>query len=400
MLNSTLSQVATDKMIATYRHLHQNPELSMQEHKTQEFIEAELDDIGLEHFRCGGTGVVAIDKHGDGPVVACRADTDALPIKEATGVEYASESTGELDGATVPVMHGCGHDSHVTAALTSARLIHEQADAWSGTIVWIFQPAEETAEGSRAMVDDGLWDKAPKPDIVMGQHVFPFESGTINYTLNAAMAAADSLKITLYGEQSHGSQPQDSIDPIVLGAHIVTRLQTIVGREIAPLDSAVVTVGTFNAGLKENIIPDRAELKLNIRTLTPDVREHVLASVTRIVNAEAEASGAPRPDIEEIYTFPQLKNDAEEGAKVAAALRAELGDANVIETPPLMGSEDFGHLAEAIDVPSMFWFFGGAAAGDDNPAKNHSPRFLPVEDPTLVTGVRACVAAIGAYVSK
>lgn len=400
MLNSTLTSEATEKMIATYRHLHQNPELSMQEYKTQEFIEKELDDIGLEHFRCGGTGVVAIDSNGDGPVVAFRADTDALPIEEATGAKYASTSTGELDGATVPVMHGCGHDTHVTAALTSARLIHDQSDAWSGTIVWIFQPAEETAAGSRAMVDDGLWDKAPTPEMVMGQHVFPFESGTINYTLDNAMAAADSLKITLYGEQAHGSQPQDSVDPIVLGAHIVTRLQTIVGREIAPLDSAVVTVGTFNAGLKENIIPDRAELKLNIRTFRPDVREHVLASITRIVNAEAEASGAPQPDIEEIYTFPQLHNDPEQGAKVAEALRAELGEDNVIETPPLMGSEDFGHLADSIDVPSMFWFFGGAAKDDKNPAKNHSPRFLPVEDPTLVTSVRACVAALGAYIAK
>ena len=400
MMNTDLSTQAREKMISTYRRLHQNPELSMQEYKTQEFIEKELDDIGLEHFRCGGTGVVAIDKNGEGPTVAFRADTDGLPIEEQTGVEYASTSTGELDGATVPVMHGCGHDSHVTAALTAARLIHEQRDAWSGTIVWIFQPAEETAEGSRAMVADGLWDKAPKPAIVLGQHVFPFESGTLHYTLNAAMAAADALKITLYGEQAHGSQPQDSIDPIVLGAHIVTRLQTIVGREVAPLDSAVVTVGTFNSGLKENIIPDRAELKLNIRTLTPDVREHVLASITRIVNAEAEASGAPKPEIVEIYTFPQLKNDPEEGEKVAEALRAELGEDKVIETPPLMGSEDFGHLADSIDVPSMFWFFGGAAADDANPAKNHSPRFLPVEDPTLETGVRAAIAAIGAYVAR
>ena len=400
MLNTSLTPEAHPKMIATYRHLHQNPELSMQEYQTQEFIEKELDDIGLEHFRCGGTGVVAIDKNGEGPVVAFRADTDALPIEEATGVDYASTSTGELDGATVPVMHGCGHDTHVTAALTSARLIHEQREEWSGTIVWIFQPAEETAAGSRAMVDDGLWDKAPTPEMVMGQHVFPFESGTIHYTLNNAMAAADSLKITLYGEQAHGSQPQDSVDPIVLGAHIVTRLQTIVGREIAPLDSAVLTVGTFNAGLKENIIPDRAELKLNIRTLAPDVREHVLASITRIVNAEAEASGAPQPDIEEIYTFPQLKNDPEQGTKVAEALRAELGDDKVIETPPLMGSEDFGHLADSIEVPSMFWFFGGASPDDENPAKNHSPRFLPVEGPTLETAVRACISSLGAYVAK
>src|SRR5699024_10657296 len=211
---------------------------------------------------------------------------------------------------------------------------HEQRDAWSGTIVWIFQPAEETAEGSRAMVADGLWDKAPKPAIVLGQHVFPFESGTLHYTLNAAMAAADALKITLYGEQAHGSQPQDSIDPIVLGAHIVTRLQTIVGREIAPLDSAVVTVGTFNAGLKENIIPDRAELKLNIRTLTPYVREQVLNAITRIVNAKAETSEQPQPEIEEIHTLRQLKNHPEEGARVAIALRAERGEDKVFETPP------------------------------------------------------------------
>lgn len=399
MVTTELSTRAREKMIATYRHLHQNPELSMQEHKTQEFIEQELDDIGLEHFRCGGTGVVALDRNGDGPTVAFRADTDGLPIEEKTGAEYASTSTGELNGTTVPVMHGCGHDAHITAALTAARLIHSQREAWAGTIVWIFQPAEETAEGARAMVADGLWDRAPKPDVVLGQHVFPFESGTVRFAFNSAMAAADALKVTLYGEQSHGSQPQDSIDPIVLGAHVITRLQTIVGREIAPLDAAVVTVGTFNAGLKENIIPDRAELTLNIRTLEPAVRDKVLAAITRIVNAEAEASGAPQPEIEEIYTFPQLRNHPGEGAKVVQALREELGDDKVVESPPLMGSEDFGHLADAIDVPSMFWFFGGAAKDDENPAKNHSPRFLPVEEPTLETGVRAALAAIASYVS-
>lgn len=214
------------------------------------------------------------------------------------------------------------------------------------------------------------------------------------------MALADSLKVTLFGRQAHGSQPQDSLDPIILGAHILTRLQTIVSRELAPLDPAVVTSGTFHAGLKENIIPDRAGFTLNIRTLTGRFREQVLAAVERIVRNEAAVSGAPEPLIEELYSFPRVYNDPEHTEHVLAALRNELGEDNVKINPPAMGSEDFGHLGDSIGVPYVFWVFGGADPADENPAGNHSPYFLPVPEPTLSTGVRAALSVIGSYLTR
>lgn len=396
MLSTTLTDEERDQLHETYRHLHRNPELSMQEHRTAEFIERRLDEIGIEHFRCGGTGVVGIHRNGDGPVVGFRADSDGLPIQEDTGADYASTATGELaDGTTVPVMHGCGHDTHVSSALATAALMARQTDGWSGTIVWLFQPGEETAAGAAAMVADGLWDRAPKPEVVFGQHVFPsVPSGSIAVSRGTAMALADSLRVTVFGTQSHGSQPQNAIDPIVLGAHMVTRLQTIVSRELAPQEPAVVTCGTFHAGLKENIIPDRAEFTLNIRTLTEESRNRVLPAITRIVNAEAEASAAPQPQIEEIYRFPRLYNDPERTEHVIAALRAELGDDRIVEVPPAMGSEDFGWLADSIGVPCVFWFFGGFAAENTSPPVNHSPFFLPDMEPTLSTAVRAGVSTL------
>lgn len=405
MLSPRLSAAETAVLHDTYRHLHRTPELSMQEHRTAEFIERRLDEFGIEHFRCGGTGVVGILRNGDGPIVAFRADTDGLPIAEDTGAEYASTATGTLpDGTVVPVMHGCGHDTHVAAALGAVAAIVRQPEAWSGTIIWLFQPGEETAAGAAAMVADGLWDRVPRPEVVLGQHVIPFvPAGSAAIAVGDAMAMADSLRVTVFGRQSHGSQPQDSIDPIVIGAHMVTRLQTIVSRELPPQSPAVVTCGTFHAGLKENIIPDRAEFTLNIRTLSEETRGRVLAAVTRIVNAEADAAGAPRPSIEELYRFPLLHNDPGHSARVEAALRAELGEDGVMTIPPAMGSEDFGWLAQAIGVPNVYWVFGAYSPETDPDAKpramNHSPFFLPEIEPTLGTGVRAAIAAIGAYVA-
>lgn len=402
MLTTMLTDAERDALHETYRHLHRNPELSMQEHRTAQFIEGRLDEIGIEHFRCGGTGVVGIQRNGDGPVIGFRADSDGLPIQEDTGADYASSATGTLpDGSTVPVMHGCGHDTHVTSALATAGLMARQADDWSGTIVWLFQPGEETATGAAAMVDDGLWDRAPRPEVVFGQHVFPtVPSGSIAISRGTAMALADSLKVTVLGTQSHGSQPQNAVDPIVLGAHMVTRLQTIVSRELPPQEPAVVTCGTFHAGLKENIIPDRAEFTLNIRTLTEESRNRVLPAIERIVNAEAQASNAPEPRIEEIYRFPRLYNDPQRTDQVITALQGELGDDAVVEVPPAMGSEDFGWLADSIGVPCVFWFFGGFAAENTSPPVNHSPFFLPDMEPTLSTAVRAAVTTLSGALAQ
>lgn len=402
MLSTLLSADDTARLQKTYIDLHREPELSMQEHNTAAFIETQLDSLNVEHFRCGGTGVVGIMKNGEGPVVAFRADTDGLPIAEDTGAEYSSRARGVLaDGTEVPVMHGCGHDTHMAAALAAIRLFATQREAWSGTIVWIFQPGEETAQGAAAMVEDGLWDRAPRPVVVLGQHVGSLTpAGTVAITAGPAMALADSLRITVFGKQAHGSQPDQSIDPIVLGAHIVTRLQTIVSRELPAQTPAVVTCGSFHAGLKENIIPDHAVLTLNIRTLTPEVREQVLAAVERIVLAEAQASGAPEPKVEDLTRFPRLYNEPEATAAVEAALREALGDTNVLGMTTQMGSEDCGYLSDSIGVPGVFWFFGGYPEGAEHPPSNHSPFFLPVVEPTLTTAARAAASAIAGFLEQ
>ncbi|WP_181150572.1 amidohydrolase [Arthrobacter sp. MYb224] len=400
-LSTTLDSEQTSAMHEMYRHLHANPELSMQEHRTAAYISQQLDALGIENFACGGTGVVGIQRNGEGPVIGFRADTDGLPIAEDTGADYASSVRGTLaDGTEVPVMHGCGHDTHVTAALTSAALLSEQTDAWSGTIVWIFQPGEETSAGARAMLDDGLWDKAPRPEVILGQHVFPFAAGSIGITSGPAMAMADSLKVTLRGKQSHGSMPQDSIDPILLGAHTITRLQGLVSRELHPQTPAVVTCGTFHAGLKENIIPDHAEFTLNIRTLDDSARSKILSGVKRIVEAEAAASNAPIPEIVKLNSFPKLHNDPEHTERIKQALTAELGADQVAELPPAMGSEDFGALGDEIAVPYVYWFFGGFLPRTGDFPVNHSPYFLPDYEPTLATGVRAATAGIGHYLAR
>lgn len=387
-----------ESMHQLYRELHASPELSMQEYDTADRLEQLMDELNIEHFRCGGTGVVGILRNGEGPTVAFRADTDALPVAEATGLNYASKATGKLDdGTEVPIMHACGHDTHMATAITALRYLVTHSESWSGTLGMIFQPGEEIAAGAQAMVDDDLWEKAPKPEVVYGQHVWPSLAGTISYTSGDAMAMADSWKVTLHGEGSHGSQPQDSIDPIVLGAHIITRLQGIVSREIDPRAAAVVTVGTFHAGLKENIIPASAKFTLNIRSLDPDTRETVLAAVRRIIKGEAATSGAPEPTIEEISTFPRNYNDPEETAAAVAAMQQEFGEDAVIEAPPAMGSEDFGILASSIGVPSVFWMFGGHSQERLDSGQvpvNHSPYFAPVLEPTLTSGLRAVLSVL------
>ena len=401
-MNTTLREIPAelrDDLHTLYRHLHQAPELSMQEHATAELIRARMEALDCEAFVCGGTGVVAVLRNGDGPVVGFRADTDALPVAEDTGLEYASTARGTLpDGTEVPVMHACGHDTHITSAIGAATLLAEDRDAWSGTVVFLFQPGEETAEGAVAMLQDGLWDRAPRPEIVYGQHVWPGRAGQIEMTSGATMAMADSWKVTVHGRGGHGSRPEDTIDPIVLAAHMVVRIQSVVSREVPAQQAAVVTIGSFHAGLKENIIPAGAEFTVNVRNLDPDVRAKVLTALRRVIRAEAEASGAPEPEIDELYTFPLLVNDPDETDALRAAFGDVLGVQNVLNRPAQMGSEDFGHLPDAIGVPGVYWFFGGMpdemVDGEDPVPVNHSPFFAPVLEPTLSTGVIAAVTAI------
>ena len=395
----SLSAHEAESLHELYRHLHRHPELSMQEHATQERIEVELDALGIERFRCGGTGVVGILQNGEGPVVAFRADTDGLPIEERTGREYASEARGFLpDGRDVPVMHGCGHDTHIVSLLAAARALVYDTDRWSGTVVLIFQPGEETAAGARAMVEDGLWERAPRPDAIQGQHVTPARARTVALAPGVATAMADSLRVTVRGHQTHGSQPQDGKDPIVAAAAMVIRLQSIVSRELAPQEAGVVTVGTFHAGLKENIIPEEAEFTLNTRALSEETRERLLEAIRRILRGEAIAAGIEEPVIEKIYDFPINVNDAAASERVLEGLRQALGEEAVQRSAPMMGSEDFGWLGAAIGVPSVFWWFGGVDEPQKGGPVNHSPRFAPDPESALRAGTTAALAGLWQWI--
>lgn len=387
-----------------YRQLHQNPELSLEEHQTAERIEAELRNLDVEVQRIGGTGVVAILRNGDGPTILARADTDALPVAEQTGLDYASE----VEGA----MHACGHDMHVATLLGAVELLATNKDAWSGTYIGLFQPAEETAQGAQAMLDDGLVDKIPTPEVALSQHVMPTEVGTIGTSAGPVLSAGDSLKITVYGRGAHGSMPHNSVDPVVLASSIVMRLQTIVSRETKPGEFAVVTVGALNAGSKSNIIADRAELLLNLRTYDTKVREDIMAAIERIVRAECQAAGSPQePEFEYYDQFPLTDNDPTVNAKVTEAFTEYFGADAVYETKPYTASEDFSRIPNAFGIPYAYWFIGSVApekyqraveqgtVSQDIPA-NHSPFFAPEIDPTLENGIRTQVVAALAYLAQ
>ena len=284
---------------SVYKDIHSHPELSMQENRTADVAADRLRSAGYEVTTgIGKTGVVGLLRNGDGPVIMLRADMDALPIREATGLPYASNVTADENGKSVPVMHACGHDMHVTWLIGAATLMAKSRNAWRGTLMPVFQPAEETGTGAQAMIDDGLFKRFPKPTAILGQHVMVGSSGVVSTRSGVITSAGDSLQIRMFGRGAHGSMPQSSIDPVVMAAATVLRLQTIVSRELAPTDAAVVTVGSLQAGTKENVIPDEAIIKLNVRTFDENVRKRVLGAIERIVNAEAEASRAPKkPEI-------------------------------------------------------------------------------------------------------
>lgn len=394
-----------ERLHELYTHLHRHPELSMQEHETATLIEERMGALGYEVSRCGGTGVVAVLRNGDGPVVGFRADTDALPLLEDTGLDYASTARGTLpDGTGVPVMHACGHDTHITAAVGAATLLAQDRDSWAGTVVFLFQPGEETAAGAEAMLQDGLWDHTPHPEVIYGQHVWPGVAGTIDVTSGPAMSFSDAWKVTVKGRGGHGSQPENTIDPVVVAAHMIVRIQSLVSREVPAQKAAVITIATIHAGLKENIIPPTAEFTVNMRNLDAEVREHLLAALRRVINAEAMASGAPEPQIEELYRFPLLVNDEEETGRVVEVLRGVLGEEQVTEKPAVMGSEDFGALPDAIGVPGVYWFFGGhpreVVESEEPTPTNHSPFFAPVMEPTLSTGTTAAYEVLMARLRK
>ena len=383
-----------------YRDLHAHPELSSHETATSAQVADRLESFGYDVRHVGG-GVVGVIANGPGRTVLARADMDALPVTELTGLPYASKVTAvDESGATVGVSHACGHDVHVTCLLGAAASLAGERDTWGGTFIALFQPAEETGAGARGMVDDGLTDKIPRPDVAFAQHVLGHEAGVVGTQAGPALSAGDSVRITVHGKGSHGSMPHLGVDPVVLAASIVLRLQTIVARETKPGEFAVVTVGSSIAGTKSNIIPDRAVLLVNIRTYDETVRERVIAGIERIVRAECAASGSPAPPTFEYYDqFPLTDNDPDVTARVSEAFRSHFGAARVIGLGRVTASEDFSRLPDAFGTPYTYWGVGGFAP--DQPSfPNHSPYFAPTLQPTLTAGTEALVVAALAYLGE
>ncbi len=399
------------EMESIYKDIHSHPELSMQEKRTAQLAAAYLEKYQWQvSTGIGGTGVVGLVKNGDGPTVMLRADMDGLPITEDTGLPYASTIRAkDEEGREVGVSHTCGHDFHVTWLMGAARILAEHKDLWSGTVLAVFQPGEEVGRGAKAMMDDGMKDRFPKPEIILGQHVMVGIAGHVGHRSGAILSGGDSLQIKMFGRGAHGSQPQNSIDPVIMAASITIRLQTIVSREIDPDKSAVLTVGSLQAGTKENVIPDNATLKLNIRTFDEDVREKVISAVKRICCAECQASNAPKePEISTINYYPLTQNDEEATGKIAEAFNAQFGERS-FETPRRSASEDFSVFGREWKVPYVFWFVGGTDKNIFLEAKknkaintipsNHSPKFAPVLHPTLKTGFVTMLTAAAVWLN-
>ena len=395
-----------------YRDLHAHPELSHEEQATASKVAESLGASGIEvHTGIGGTGVVGLLRNGEGPVVLLRADMDALPVAEATGLDYASHTTAaDGDGNEVPVMHACGHDMHVACLLGAAHLLAAARERWAGTVVTVFQPAEETGDGARGMLDDGLAALLPKVDVALAQHVLPAPAGLVGTHVGPTLSAADSMRITLHGRGAHGSMPQASVDPVVLAAMTVVRLQTVVARETRPGDPVVVTVGSIRAGTKSNVIADHAVIELNVRTYSEQTRASVLDAIHRIVDAECQASGCPKPaDYELFDRFPLTDNDAEATQRVARAFASFFGE-RARPLPMQTASEDFSDIPSALGVPYCYWGIGGTDPATYQKAEqagrvaqdipvNHSAHFAPVIQPTLGTGIQALVVAALAWLA-
>lgn len=406
-------EVVRDWQEDFYRDLHAHPELSHQERRTAGIVAERLKKIGCEvHDAVGGTGVVAMLANGGGPVVLLRAEMDALPVREATGLPYASTVTTLTDdGAEVPVMHACGHDVHIACLLGAVALLADCRDDWSGTLVAVFQPAEEVAAGARAMVEDGLAKIVGKADVALCQHVLPFRAGQVATRTGPVLSAADSMRITVHGRGAHGSMPQASVDPVVLAAMIVVRLQTIISRETTPADPAVLTVASVHAGTKSNVIPDSATILLNIRTYSESTRSAIMEAIHRTVLAECTASRSPQPPEFELFdAFPVTDNDPGVTGRVAAAFDDHFGDHH-IQLPLQTASEDFSEIPKALGIPYTYWGIGGIDAAlyeradaegrlsEDIPV-NHSAIFAPVLQPTLDTGTSALVVAALAWLER
>ncbi|MDQ1027888.1 amidohydrolase [Streptomyces umbrinus] len=383
-----------------YRDLHRHPELSGQERRTAARLSERLAGAGYETVDgIGGTGVVGMLRNGDGPTVLLRGDMDALPVAEETGLPYASGTPG--------IMHACGHDLHVTWLTGAAETLAAGRDTWNGTLLVVGQPAEETGEGAAAMVNDGLYERFPRPDVLLAQHAAPGPAGLYAHSPGLIMSASTDVDIVVHGVGGHGSRPEATVDPVVTAAYIVTRLQTVVSREVAARESAVLTVGRIEAGTRHNIIPSEAHISLNLRTQSAEVRERMLAAIRRIAAGECVAAGCRRePTVTVGGSFPMTVNDADTDRRVAAVHGEVFGAGTVLDFGPVMGSEDFPLLAEG-GLPYAYWFVtstpaevwdaAGSAAGGDLMEQlaavpsNHSPHFAP-DLATVGPGVRTLVS--------
>lgn len=418
--SSSIAEVLADLQATSawqeqvYKDIHAHPELSFQETRTAALVASKLKAFGYEVLEgIGRTGVVGILRNGGGQTVLVRADMDALPMKEKTGLPYASTVTAVDDaGNTVNVAHTCGHDVHVTCLLGAAELLAKARQSWSGTFIALFQPAEEVGGGAKAMVEDGLRDRIPTPDVALAQHVLAFPAGKIGTHTGPVLSAADSIRITVYGKGAHGSMPQNSVDPVVLAALVVLRLQTIVSRETKPGEFAVLTVGSSVAGTKSNIIPDHAVLLANLRTYDTAVRQRMIASIERMVKAECEASGSPRPpEFEYFDQYPLTDNNADVTKRITSAFERHFGTETVFDLGRQTASEDFSIIPDAFGTPYSYWGLGGtdpqtyqraldAGRVEQDIPVNHSEYFAPVIEPTLSNGTQALVVAALTYLSK
>jgi hippurate hydrolase len=392
------------QIVELYRHLHQNPELSLKEQKTSTRMAKELEAIGAKVItNIGGYGLVGILKNGPGKVLLLRSDMDALPIVEQTGLPYASKvRTQDARGATVGVMHACGHDVHMTNLIGVARYLAAHRDAWSGTVLFVFQPAEELGSGADAMIADGFFGKVPRPDFAVAFHdSADVPTGQINYGSGFVMANIDSVDIVMKGRGGHGASPESTIDPVVLAAKLVLDLQTIVSREMKPNRPVVVTVGSIHGGTKHNIISDECRLQVTLRSLSPEVREQLRNAVRRKAIAAAASAGAPEPTVEISEGTPALFNDPPLTERLTAALKKRFGENNIKEGEPVMGGEDFGRFGST-GVPTTMFRLGAVSQKrlDEFAAKNvppnslHSPLYYPDIEETLTMGIPAMVTCV------
>jgi amidohydrolase len=382
---------------ALYIDLHKNPELSMKEQRTSARMAEELRKLGYEVTPgVGGTGVVGVLRNGKGPTVLLRTELDALPVEEKTGLPYASTATGvNPAGQTVPVMHACGHDAHMAGWTGAATLLARAKDRWRGTVLMIAQPGEETVQGARAMIADGLFSRFPKPDFSLAVHdSSDLPSGQVYFVPGYGMASVDSVDRTIFGRGGHGAKPNTTVDPVVIAARTVLAVQTLVSREKDPLEPAVVTVGSIHGGTKYNIIPDEVKLQLTVRTFNPEVRKLLLSGIERIAKAEAAAARAPK---EPLVKFSEAQdptyNDPALTSRLAGALSKQLGADNVHEARPEMVAEDFGEFGKAAGAPSVLLRVGAAEPAKYEEAKKsgtplpslHSSGFAPDRERTIKT---------------